>query len=434
MTLGKLAATAIHVFKLGNGTTVPGRVALAVYPALLEDWFARHIADACGTSVIAVTGTNGKTTTAGMLAAMLGAAGHKVCHNTLGANMLAGITSALVLKSTGLAKFSGDTLVLEVDEANLPLVTARLPIHHVVVTNLFRDQLDRYGELDTTARFIADGIKQCQSPLSLYLNAHDDRILAMANSSRHNAVNTHAFGMTLAVEHAGMDNDLLDTVPCRFEVAAWDSQPIAPEGMTPTIAEKAHPIEGGYKASVNGQLVILPVDGLYNVMNATASMAVATVLGCSMEAIQQGLASYTGVFGRSETLTIEGKAVKILLIKNPVGATEICRMVAADPKARLMVALNDNDADGRDVSWIWDAAFELLNSVAGTVFCAGKRGADMALRLKYAGIDKGNLVTEANPETVLMSAIRQCPAECTLYALVTYTNLLALRSFIAKYQ
>lgn len=434
MTLGKLAATAIQVFKLGNGTTVPGRVALAVYPALLQDWFACQIIDACGTKVIAVTGTNGKTTTAGMLAAMLGAAGHKVCHNTLGANMLAGITSALVLKSTGLAKFSGDTLVLEVDEANLPLVTARLPIHHVVVTNLFRDQLDRYGELDTTARFIADGIKQCQLPLSLYLNAHDERILAMAKSSTHNVVNVHAFGMTHTVGHTGTMNDLLATVPCRFEAAAWDSQPITLEGMKPTITEKVSPIEGGYEGNINGQKVSLPVDGLYNVMNATAAMTVATALGCSMEAIQQGLASYTGVFGRSETLTIEGRAVKILLIKNPVGATEICRMVAADPKARLMVALNDNDADGRDVSWIWDAAFELLNNVAGKVFCAGKRGADMAVRLKYAGLDSQNIVTESNPEKALLSAIRQCPAECTLYALVTYTNLLALRSFIAKYQ
>lgn len=428
ITLGKLAAWAIRTLKLGNATTVPGQVALAIYPALLSRHFANQLRHQCGENTLAITGTNGKTTTAGLIASCLTQAGYVVCHNTLGANMVGGITSALVLAANSFGKLPCNALVLEVDEANLPHITQALPIHQVVVTNLFRDQLDRYGELDTTAQFIRDGLAHCQQPTTVYLNAHDDRILAMAEEVP-NATPV-AFGMTVASVNEQAENDLLDLVPCRFEAAAWQSTPKPPDDWENTVVNQITPCETGYQGQLNDTTIHLPVDGLFNAMNAVAAMAVARQWGLPAPQFEQGLANYQGVFGRSETLTIGGKQVKILLIKNPVGATEVCRMVAADPKARLLVALNDNDADGRDVSWIWDAGFELLVNTTGPIICSGQRADDMAVRLKYAGLASENLTIIPNVADGLNQAVQDCPTGHTLYALVTYTNLLALRATI----
>ncbi len=450
IAMAKLAARLIKWFKLGSGSTVPGRVALAIRPTLLSEWFA----DQCPKNVIAITGTNGKTTTAGLLAAMLEAHGLTVVHNTLGANMRNGIASALVMATGKMGKLKNiDAMVLEVDEASLRHVAKELPIRDVVVTNLFRDQLDRYGELDTTAQFIAEGVAECDPEGARYCNIQDDTIRGMMTTLAAQQPKSRFMGLAMGDNgQADIHPDdipapekplptLLQTVPCRFEQPAWE-RPIRPlklNGQTVPVAQlyvtNSEPDRTlgrlSHPSLVQPSNITIPLAGKFNGCNALAALAVALDWGVPLQTALAAMDNYAGVFGRSETLTVQGKTVKVFLIKNPVGATEVFRTVAADPTAHVLLGLNDNDADGRDVSWIWDAAFEWLVDIPAFT-CTGKRAADLAVRLKYAGVGADSIAVVEDVEGGLTSALVSMPPDGTLYVLPSYTALLRLQQVWAK--
>jgi lipid II isoglutaminyl synthase (glutamine-hydrolysing) len=425
----------------GGGTTLPGRLLLR----LDRDAIARLGARLDG-DVTLVSATNGKTTTAGMLAAVLGDAGRKPVHNRAGSNMTWGIATAL------LEQRGGDGL-FEVDEAWLPEIAARLDPSLIVLGNLFRDQLDRYGEIEALAEEWTKVVAERAGRTHFVLNADDPLVADLgrdrAGERRDGVV---YFGVEDPSQALAEMQHAFDAKHCRRcgHPYAYErtfvghlghySCPSCGAGRpAPDVAATRIELRGMNGSRVTarhpgGELRLeLGLPGLYNVYNALAAVAAGLRLGIAPERIGTALNAARGAFGRVETIAIGDKAVSILLIKNPAGANEILRTLKLEGDGRgldLWVALNDRIADGRDVSWIWDADFELLTGEVRRVTCAGTRAPEMALRLKYAGWPEGKIAVEPRIDASLDRAVAEAPGR--LFALPTYTALLELNELLSS--
>lgn len=451
VTTGKTVASLSTFLKLGSGTSLPGKVARKVDPELL-----RHLGEQVKKQVIAVTGTNGKTTTCGLLAQFLRDGGHQVVHNHLGANMVPGITAALMDQSSFIGRLQADYAVLEVDEASLKGLTHELNVQRILVTNLFRDQLDRYGELDTTAKMIQAGLHQ--SPITqgsgrLILNGDDPLVTTLGQDSRiPNPSQIVYYGIeTVVYQHPIQLNcpvpftrEVTQCPACQGALSYgeiifghlghYQCEQCDYRRPQPTVAAEevfVTPEESRVRLRYGSETLslILPLPGLFNVYNLLAAAAVAYDLGIPSTAIQQGLGHYQSVFGRAEKKVLDGKNVLIMLIKNPIGASEVLKLVGADPNGKLLIALNDNYADGRDVSWIWDAQFEAIPTHKH-VITSGTRAEDMAVRLRYAGLPPEQIQVEPDLKSALSLALSQTHSNETLYILPTYTALLSLNKML----
>jgi UDP-N-acetylmuramyl tripeptide synthase len=425
----------------GGGTTLPGRLLLRLAP----DALGRLAASLTDGSTI-VSATNGKTTTAGMIASIMRADGREPVHNHAGSNMSWGVATAL-LEQPGHTEG-----LFEVDEAWLPSVAAELDPHLIVLGNLFRDQLDRYGELERLADEWAELTAARASTTDFALNADDPLVADLGRDA--------AGERRLGVTYFGIDDpsqalDALqhahDAKHCRrcgapyvYERAFvghlghYSCPSCGADRPSPDVAATEIALEGmgGSRVTVTtpqGDLhVHLPLPGLYNVYNALAAIAAAQRLGVGAEKIVRGLETTKAVFGRVETVEVSGKPVSILLIKNPAGANEVLRTLRLEDSGDgldLWIALNDRIADGRDVSWVWDADFELLSGAVRSVTCSGTRAPEMAVRLKYAGWPTEAIEVEPEISRSLDRAIHQAPGR--LFALPTYTALLELRKLLA---
>lgn len=447
VTSGKLSARVIQTLHMGSGSALPGKVAMRIQPDLL-----RQLGGQITQHVVAITGTNGKSTTAGLISSMIEGTGYSVVHNQLGANMLPGITGAFVQQSSALGTLNADFGVIEVDEASMPAVSQSLGQQITVVTNLFRDQLDRYGELDTTARFIRQGVQA--SGGKVLLNADDPSVTALADSFSPDMV------LFYGVDRVDYPGALEPACPVPFPKEVTDC-PRCQNALTythvwyghlghyhckacgfarPTPTFQATQIAVETQGSrVSLQLddailpdLMLPLPGLFNAYNLLAAAAAASVAGVPPHMVSLGLTRYQNLFGRAERLMRDGKSLMVLLIKNPTGAGEVLKVVTADPKARLLIAINDGYADGRDVSWLWDAPFEWLEHHAKPMVVSGHRADDMAIRLKYAGVPTERVHIEPDVITALQTALNKTAPDETLYILPTYTALLSLSQHLGS--
>src|SRR3954452_9451247 len=421
-----------------GGTTAPGRLLLRLDDDAIQT-LGRRLED----GAVCLSATNGKTTTASMLAEILERAGERVVHNRAGSNMHWGIATALL----DAGRERGELGLFEVDEAWLPQVAEQLDPRALVLCNLFRDQLDRYGELEAIADRWADLVAARDGRSQFVLNA-DDPLVADLGRDRSQVTYFGVEDDSLALpelQHAA------DSKHCRNCGHAYEYEAIylghlgryrcpncgraRPEAA---VAAERVRLDGMKGSEIDvrapgGRLTVkLPLPGLYNVYNALAAAAAAIALGASLEHVRAGLEEMSAVFGRVERIPIDGRLVSILLVKNPAGANEVLRtLTLEDGQVDLWLALNDKIADGRDVSWIWDADFELLRGRVRRATCSGTRAEEMALRLKYAEIDVTAAV-DRNLAESLDAAVERGDRSRPLFALPTYTALLELRDILAE--
>ncbi|MEX2246577.1 MAG: MurT ligase domain-containing protein [Dehalococcoidia bacterium] len=442
---GKAAGGASRVLRRGGGTAIAGLAAERIDPRIVE-----HLARQAGAGVICITGTNGKTTTALMLSRIAREAGLLPLHNRSGSNLMRGVAAALVEAATPLGRIRDAAkrlAVLEVDEATLPLAMPAVRPRAVVFTNLFRDQLDRYGEVDTVAKSWERALAAADPATAIVLNADDPAVDHLAASAPGRVL---TYGVEDAsaggevVEHA---SDFRTCLRCGAELAYsvtfyghvghWRCPSCGNARPKPGVALE-RVVLGDETTALDvalpdGRLhVALPLAGLYNACNALAAIAGATALGLPRDAIVRALEGFSAAFGRQERFAVSGRDVRVLLGKNPTGLNQVLRTVAAAPgEKRVLFFLNDGIADGRDVSWIWDADYETLRPQTVWALAAGARAEDLALRLKYAGFGD-DLPVERDTASALRRALDATPEAATLHVLPTYTAMLEVREILAK--
>jgi UDP-N-acetylmuramyl tripeptide synthase len=471
------AAGTLSRLRGGGATSAPGKLLLGLQPDALGVLSAR-----LREGSVLISATNGKTTTAAMAAAILRRAGRELVHNRAGANMAGGIASTLLAATRPRGGIAGGLGLFEVDELWLAPVAAQLRgLRTVLLSNLFRDQLDRYGELeaiaDSWARALRDGPA---AGAALVLNA-DDPLVADLGSERtpagrvqtpgartgpgahvRSGAGTEPAASAGAVVYFGIEDDSLalpgmahaaDAKHCRRCGAPYvfDAVYLGHLGRyhcpgcgrrrpAPTVLARTVTLEGVRGARFRLVLpsgeaeIALALPGLYNVYNALAAAALAFALEIPLADIAAGLQEAAPAFGRAETVTVAGRPTRILLVKNPAGTNEVLRTLALEPGAHdVLAVLNDNVADGRDVSWIWDADYELLAGRLRRVTCSGSRACELALRLKYAGVEPRRIAVIPDLAQALASAARDRPdPSAPLYALPTYTAMLALRALLVR--
>jgi UDP-N-acetylmuramyl tripeptide synthase len=439
LTVARAVGAASRTSGRGGGTTLPGRMLLRMAP----DAIAR-LGQRLDRSAI-VSATNGKTTTAGMIAAALEADGRHPVHNRAGSNMTWGVATALLEQR-------GEEGLFEVDEAWLPKVTAQLEPSLIVLGNLFRDQLDRYGEMETLATEWGKTVASRSGRTRFALNADDPAIADLGREESGEArEGVVYFGIEDVSQALPELQHAFDAKHCRrcghpytYERAfvghlghysCPNCGAMRPQPDVAATAIELHGMSGSLVTlrTPQGEIKLqLPLPGLYNVYNALAAVTAALELGVPPQTIAGSLQTMRAAFGRVETIPIGSSQLSILLIKNPAGANEVLRTLlleADEEKLDLWIGLNDRIADGRDVSWIWDADFELLAGLVRRVVCAGTRAPEMALRLKYAGWPERSIEVAPEIEGSLDQALADAPKR--LFALPTYTALLELRKLLA---
>ncbi|HET8535808.1 MAG TPA: MurT ligase domain-containing protein [Solirubrobacteraceae bacterium] len=425
----RAAGTASRLTGRG-GTSLPGKLLLRMEPRAIER-LSRPLDSAL------LSATNGKTTTAAMAARILERGGRTLVHNRAGANMAGGVATALL-------RGRGDTGLFEVDEFWLPQVLPQVRPRALLLANLFRDQLDRYGELETIAERWGEALNA--TPIEqLVLNADDPVVADLGRDRQPLYFGVDDPGMAMAqMQHAA------DAKHCRRCGRAYVYDAIfmghlghyhCPNcgARRPQPAVTARAIELRGVRSARFELatpagtapVELPLPGLYNVYNALAAAALTLAMGAAIDDVVAGLQEVAPAFGRAETVQLGGRDLSILLVKNPAGANEVLRTLTLEPGEHdVLAVLNDNVADGRDVSWVWDADFEVLAGRVRRVTCSGTRAAEMAVRMKYAGVPVERIIVRDELDAGLDAAIGD--GDGPLYALPTYTAMLALREELVR--
>ncbi len=431
----RAAARLSRLAGAGGGTTLPGKILWKVDPGAIDRLAARLP----GGSAL-ISATNGKTTTASMVSSII--APHvRLAHNASGANLVSGVASTL------LAAREAELGLFEVDEGALPEVADRVRPRAVCLANLFRDQLDRYGELEHIAERWRDTVRTLPEDARLVVNGDDPQVGDLVHvrpgatvfglddprharpSLQHAADSKYCLRCGAPYAYAAAYVGHLGDYECprcghgrpALEVVARDVELHGLDGAT---------FELGTPEGVARVRLSLP--GLYNVYNALAAASLARALGASLDEIVSGLERFGAAFGRFERIEIGDRTLLMLLIKNPAGANEAVRtLVEAGAPSLALVALNDAIADGRDVSWIWDVDFEPLADGLETLVASGERAAELGLRFAYGGLVRKRIVIEPGLEGALDRALALTPAGGELVVLPTYTAMLALRRIVA---
>lgn len=420
----------LKLFKY-NATSLSGKIVLNFNKSFLKT--AKHFVKK---GIINITGTNGKTTTSNLISDILKTNNQKIVSNFLGANMLSGIATAIGKDLSFFKK--ADYFVLECDEAYLTKLYDEMNAQFLLVTNLFRDQLDRYGELNSTYKKIDEAINKNKN-LKLFLNA-DDPMVAKLGNNKENEVIYYGFKNIIIENNQNYKNlSPKEAINCtcgsEYEYSKTFYSHLG-HYFCPHCKNKRPKVKYEADCKIDNDCILINLDdktfksnltGTYNAYNLLGAICVGLELDIDEKIIQKALDNYNAVFGRNEKIKINKTSVNINLIKNPTGASEVLNCIKDKKGTKLLLILNDNYADGRDVSWIWDANFELISNFENDIYVSGKRAYDMALRLKYANVDTKLIHIEPDIKKAFESCTKSCDNNYDLNILPTYTALLELK-------
>lgn len=446
----KLLVSVLRILKSG-GTTLPGKVARKIYPDIIK-------VISKGFKIIMVTGTNGKTTTTRIIGKLLEENNIKYITNKSGANLVSGVITTFIDSVDILGRGKASTALIEVDEAAFNIVTDYVQPDILVVTNFFRDQLDRFGELYATLNGVRSGIKKSPDA-KLVLNA-DDSLCASLGHNMDREIIYYGFSEeAYNGSETALNSDASICLYCKSKYE-YSYQVYGHLGgfscpscgyMRPSsqvtclkineldssysniifslIPTKSNDEPASYNAKIN-----LP--GLYNIYNALAAASLGHLLDFPADSLVRAMESFECGFGRMETIVTEGKTIKLILVKNPTGFNQVLSYLLTEKQdTQIAFIINDRLADGTDISWLWDVDFEQLQQMEDTVssfYTSGVRAEDMAVRLKYAGIYSDKIQIEKDYEQLLNKALDSTHEGQSLYILPTYTAMLEVRSLLKK--
>jgi UDP-N-acetylmuramyl tripeptide synthase len=424
-----------------GGTAFPGLVAERIDPAVI-----RKIGARLPEGAVVVAGTNGKTTTARMLTAILGAAGKRVLYIGAGSNLSRGVAAAFARQTGILGRPQAEIAVIETDEAAFPGIVAAVAPRLIILNNLFRDQLDRYGELNTVSSLWRKTLAAIAPGTTLVYDADDPTLCALADAATP-GVTRIPFGLGAHRYTLPTLSHAADAVFCARcgaplvyhalsvgHLGDW----FCPNGdaARPALAQRAEEIALNGMDGVAFRVIAADgasfdlttqLPGLYNVYNTLGAVTAARALGVGAGTITDALRTFVAPFGRIERIDLHGRRLTLALIMNPTGANEVLRLIAAAPPVPLLICINDLIADGRDVSWLWDTDFEMLTDYAAPVLVSGIRAADMAVRLKYAGLAPEQIEVAPGIADGLNTVAMRANPGADAYVLPTYTAMLAAR-------
>jgi len=446
ISAGKLAGASGRLLGIGGGTSLPGLIARRIDPDVLKS-----VVGASKAKKIVITGSNGKTTTARMTAAMAVNNGKRVSHNRAGSNMLQGVTSVAVNFADIFGRLNSDVLLFEIDEGTMPLVMPEIKPDVVVITNIFRDQLDRYGELYSVAKALDKTLEDLPESSTILLNGNDPQV---ANFGLKAKAKRLFFGLETTEIGTPVPEQSADIIRCihcqedlQYKVAymshlglyscpncgytlppldiAATSIKLAPDGEAPTHVELRTP-QGNMTLEIS-----LP--GLHNVYNAAAAIGASLAAGFEKDKLPAALVSLKPAFGRLEKIQAGDQTIYLSFVKNPTSFNLILRLIAQHPgKKHVLLAASHTIVDGEDFSWLWDIEVEEVAQDIADVVCSGNKPEELAMRLKYAEIPIDKITRIADLETALDAALKNAGPGGTLYILCSYTPTNQLRRIMQK--
>ena len=423
----KTVTSLVRFFRLGAASVLPGATVRRLQPRVLP-----LLLQQVRRGTILIVGTNGKTTTSLLLCRILESQGWRVAHNATGANLINGLITALLAHTNLIGQLDADYAILEVDENVLPLVLRNCQPQYILGLNLFRDQLDRYGEVDTISQRWQNAIAPLPDTTVVVLNADDPTLCHLGQQLPQKV---RYFGLSEPDCYLEEIPHAVDSIYC-----PRCGHPLTYQGVYLSHLGDYHCPQCGFAKSplaVDSREWPQILIGIYNKYNTLAAGLVAQEMGIETGAIFDTVKNFRAAFGRAEELEVNGKSVRILLSKNPVGMNETIRAVGDIQKAgeasTKLVVLNDRTPDGTDVSWIWDVDTEKLVELGGTIVVSGDRVYDMALRLHYSqrdGEKPCNLIIEEDLKDAIATALELTPANETLHILPTYSAMLEVRGLL----
>lgn len=446
ISAGKLAGMAGRLLGIGGGTSLPGMVARRIDPDVLK-----AVMGDCAAQKIVITGSNGKTTTSRMIAEMARESGHRLSHNRSGSNLVQGVTSVAVNFATIFGRLHSDVLVFEIDEGTMPHVIPEIQPDVVVITNIFRDQLDRFGELYAVARALDRVLEGLPATSTIVLNGNDPQV---ANFGAHARARRLFFGLNTTEVGTPVPDISADVIRCihcqedlEYKVAylshlglyrcphcgytlppldiAATSVRLASDGKGPTHALLSTPV---------GELeVTIPLPGVHNVYNAVAAVGAALAAGFSQEKLPGALARLQPAFGRLEEIKAGDQTIYLAFVKNPTSFNLIMRLIMQHSgQKHLLLAASHTVVDGEDFSWLWDIDLEEIAPHILDTICSGNKPEELAMRLKYAQVPTERIRLIEDREQALSAALKNAGPGGTLYILATYSPTQEFRQIMQK--
>lgn len=446
ISAGKLAGTAGRILGVGGGTSLPGMVARRIDPDVLH-----AVMSNCTAQKIVITGSNGKTTTSRMIAEMARASGHRLFHNRSGSNLVQGVTSVAVNFATVFGDLQSDVLVLEIDEGTMPHVVPDIQPDVVVITNIFRDQLDRFGELHAVARELDRVLEGLPATSTIVLNGNDPQV---ANFGLRAKARRIFFGLNTSEIGTSVPDISADVIRCihcqedleykvaylshlglyrcpncgytlpELDIAATSVQ-LAPDGKSPTQVRLHTPV---------GEMeMTIPLPGVHNVYNAAAAVGAALAAGFPQESLPTALARLQPAFGRLEEIKAADRTIYLAFVKNPTSFNLIMRLIMQHPgQKHLLLAASHTVVDGEDFSWLWDVDLEEMADEIVDAICSGNKPEELAMRLKYARVPTERIRIIEDREQALDAALTNAGPGGTLYILATYSPTQEFRHLMQK--